>query len=82
MNAQEIALYHYEGIRQNNIDLGNPVSGAPESWKVPVPPTTLNVLSGKLTYDKPAIEDVLRIAPQQNYQLSATGGNENVRLTT
>jgi len=79
MNAQEIALYHYEGIRQNNIDLGNPVSGAPESWKVPVPPTTLNVLSGKLTYDKPAIEDLLRIAPQQNYQLSATGGNESVK---
>ncbi len=79
MNAKEIALYHYEGIRQNNIDLGNPVSGAPETWKVPVPPTTLDVLSGKLTYDKPAIEDVLRIAPQQNYQLSATGGNESVK---
>jgi TonB-linked SusC/RagA family outer membrane protein len=79
MNAREIAQYHYEGIRQNNIDLGNPVSGPPGSWAVPVPPTTLDVLSGKLTYDRHAIYDVLRTAPQLNYQLSATGGNQNVK---
>jgi TonB-linked SusC/RagA family outer membrane protein len=79
MNAREIALYHFEGIRQNNIDLGNDVSGPPESWKVPVPPTTLQVLSGQITYDKFAIDDVLRTGPQQQYQLSATGGSESVK---
>ena len=79
MNAREIALYHFEGIRQNNIDLGNNVTAAPGTWRIPVPPTTLQVLDGKLTYDKFAIDDVLRTAPQHNYQLSANGGSENVK---
>ncbi|HTE23626.1 SusC/RagA family TonB-linked outer membrane protein [Flavitalea sp.] len=79
MNSMEIAQYHYEGLRQNNIDLGNNVSGPPENWAIPVPPTTLDVMSGKLTYDKFALDDVLRTAPQHQVQLSATGGSENVK---
>ena len=79
MNAREQAQYHYEGIRQNNIDLGNDVSGAPGSWKVPVPPYTLGVLNGSVTYDRFALDDVLRTAPQHNYQLSATGGNDAIK---
>jgi TonB-linked SusC/RagA family outer membrane protein len=79
MNARQQAEYHYEGIRQNNIDLGNDVSGAPGSWKVPVPPYTLGVLDGTIKYDQFALDDVLRTAPQSDVQLSATGGNENIK---
>ncbi|MEO6001333.1 MAG: TonB-dependent receptor [Chitinophagaceae bacterium] len=79
MNAREQAQYHFDGIRQNNLDLGNNVSGAPATWKVPVPPYTLDVLSGKITYDRFALDDVIRTAPQHDYQLSATGGNENIK---
>ena len=79
MNAREQAQYHYDGILQNNIDLGNDVSGPPQNWKVPVPPTTLRVLSGEITYDRFALDDVLRKGVQQQYQLTATGGSENVK---
>lgn len=80
MNAMEAALYHYEGIRQNNLDVGNDVSGDPSSWKIAVPPTTLDVIEGRNTYDRFALDDVLRIAPVQSYQLSANGGTENVKF--
>ena len=79
MNAMQQAQYHYDGMVNNNLDNNNDVSGPASKWKIPVPPVTLGVLDGTITYDRSALDDVLRVAPQQQYQLSATGGNEVVK---
>ncbi len=79
MNSRQQAQYLYDGYRNRNLDAGNDVSGAPETWKVPVPQTALDVLSGKNTTETDALDAVLRTAPQQHYQLSASGGTEKVR---
>lgn len=44
-----------------------------------MPQDILDVLSGKNTYDEDALNAVLQTAPQRQYQLTATGGNENVK---
>ena len=79
MNARQQAQYYYDGIVNRNIDNNNPVSGDPATWKIPVPVDVLDVLSGKNTTETNALDAVLRTAPQQQYQLTATGGNEKVR---
>ncbi|MEJ7767412.1 MAG: TonB-dependent receptor [Chitinophagaceae bacterium] len=81
MNAREQAQYYYDGIVNRNIDNNNPVSGNPATWRIPVPVDVLDVLSGKNTTETNAIEAVLSTAPQQQYQLSASGGNEKVRFS-
>jgi TonB-linked SusC/RagA family outer membrane protein len=78
-NAMEQAQYYYDGIKNRNIDEGNDVSGPADKWKRPVVQDVLDVLSGKNTYDEDALLSVLRTAPQRQYQLTATGGNENVK---
>ncbi|HZG24249.1 MAG TPA: TonB-dependent receptor, partial [Chitinophagaceae bacterium] len=79
MNAREQAQYYYDGIRNRNIDEGNDVSGSPDKWRRPVVQDVLDVLSGKNTYDQDALFAVLQTAPQRQYQLTATGGSENVK---
>jgi len=79
LNAQEQATYYYNSIRNRNIDLGNNVSGDPATWAIRVPQTPLDVLSGKNTTNVSALDAVLRTAPQQSYNLSISGGNENVK---
>jgi len=79
MNAMESAQYIIDGIRNHNMDAGNDVTGLPGTWKIAVPKRPLDVLAGTLTYDKDALDEVLQTAPQQNYYLSFSGGNENVR---
>ncbi|MEO5997736.1 MAG: TonB-dependent receptor [Chitinophagaceae bacterium] len=79
LNAKEQANYYYNSIRNRNIDLGNNVSGDPTTWAIRVPQTPLDVLSGKNTKDISVIDSVLRVAPQQSYNLSITGGNEFVK---
>lgn len=79
LNAQEQATYYYNSIRNRNIDLGNNVSGDPATWAIRVPQTPLDVLSGKNTNDVSALDAVLRTAPQKSYNLSISGGNENVK---
>jgi TonB-linked SusC/RagA family outer membrane protein len=78
-NAMEMAQYGYEGTKNQNIDAGNDVSGPPNTWKIPVAQDFLDVISGKNTYDADPLNEVLRTAPQQTYQLAATGGNENIK---
>lgn len=80
MNALEQATYYYHGIRNRNIDEGNDVSGPVETWKRKVPQDILDVLSGKNTYDVDALDQVMRTAPQTQYQISASGGSENVKF--
>ncbi|MGI8635154.1 MAG: SusC/RagA family TonB-linked outer membrane protein, partial [Segetibacter sp.] len=79
MKAREQAQYYYDGIVNRNIDNNNPVTGDPATWKIPVPVDVLEVLSGKNTTETNALDAVLRTAPQQQYQLTATGGNEKVK---
>lgn len=79
MNAMEQAQYYYDGIRNRNIDEGRDVSGPVTGWFRQVPQEALDVLSGKNTYDADALDAVLQTAPQQQYQIGATGGTENMR---
>lgn len=79
MNAKEQAQYYYDGIRNRNIDEGRDVSGPYSTWFRQVPPEVIDVLEGRNTYDVDALDEVLRTAPQHQYQLTATGGNENVK---
>ena len=80
MNALEQAQYFYDGVRNRNIDEGNDVSGLANGWTRPVPAIILDVLEGRNTTDQDAFDAVLVIAPQSQYQLTASGGNENIRF--
>jgi TonB-linked SusC/RagA family outer membrane protein len=79
MDVRQQAQYYYDGIRNRNLDVGNNVSGVPATWPIKVPQTVLNVLDGTNTTNTNALDGVLRTAAQQQYQLSASGGTENVR---
>jgi TonB-linked SusC/RagA family outer membrane protein len=79
MTAKEQAKYYYDGIRNRNIDEGRDVSGPYATWFRKVPQEAIDVLEGRNTYDVNPLDVVLRTAPQQQYQLTATGGNENVK---
>jgi len=79
MNAREQAEYAYHAVRNRNLDLGNDISGPETSWGFPMPPTVMDVIEGRNTTDVNAIEEILRTAPQLQHQISATGGNENVK---
>lgn len=78
-NANQQANYYYNSIRNRNLDLGNNVTGDPATWAIRVPQTVLDVISGKNTNDVSALDAVLRTAPQASYNLSVSGGNENVK---
>src|SRR4028118_1690831 len=79
MNARQQAEFAYYAVKNRNLDLGNDISGPDTAWGFPMPQTVIDVLSGKNTTDVDAIKEVLHTAPQQQYQLSAAGGSENVR---
>ncbi|WP_411273914.1 SusC/RagA family TonB-linked outer membrane protein, partial [Daejeonella sp.] len=84
--ALEQAQHYYDGIRNRNLDEGNSVSGDPLKWKQAVPITVLQVLAGQPTTMpgttlnfQDHVGEVLQTAPQQQYQLTARGGTENVK---
>lgn len=79
MTAMEQARYYYDGIRNRNIDEGKDVSGPYTGWFRQVPPEVIDVLEGRNKYDVDALDEVLRTAPMQQYQLTVNGGNENVK---
>lgn len=79
LTAKQQANYYYNSIRNRNIDLGNNITGDPATWSIRVPQTVLDVLSGKNTNDVSALDAVLRTAPQSSYNLSISGGSQNVR---
>lgn len=79
LNAREQANYYYNSIRNRNLDVGNDISGDPATWKIRVPQTVLDVLSGKNTNDVSAMDSVMRRAPQKSVNVSVSGGNENIR---
>lgn len=79
MTAMEQAKYYFDGIRNRNIDEGRDVSGNYSTWFRKVPQEVIDVLEGRNTYEVDALDVVLRTAPQRQYQLTATGGNEGWR---
>ncbi|MGK2861769.1 MAG: SusC/RagA family TonB-linked outer membrane protein [Chitinophagaceae bacterium] len=86
--ALEEAQHYFDGIRNRNLDEGNDVSGDPLKWKQAVPITVLQVLKGETptmpgtTLDfKDHVYEVLQTAPQQQYQLTARGGTDNVKYS-
>ena len=79
MTAMEQAQYYYDGIRNRNIDEGRNVSGPYPTWFQKVPQEAIDVLEGRNTYDVDALDEVLQTAPQQQFQLTASGGNDNIK---
>jgi TonB-linked SusC/RagA family outer membrane protein len=79
MNSRQQAQFTYDGYKNNNLDVGNDVSGGAASWKVPVAQAVLDVLSGANTYDSDPLKAILRTASENEYALSASGGTDNVR---
>jgi TonB-linked SusC/RagA family outer membrane protein len=79
LTASQQANYYYNSIRNRNIDLGNNITGDPATWAVRVPQTVLDVISGKNTNNVSALDAVFRTAPQSSYNLSISGGSQNVR---
>lgn len=79
LTVTEQAQYYYDGVKNQNIDAGRDVSGNPTAWFYQVPTTIMDVIQGRNTTDVDALDAVLQVAPQQSYQLSATGGSENVK---
>ncbi|MEJ7767116.1 MAG: TonB-dependent receptor [Chitinophagaceae bacterium] len=84
--ALEEAQHYLDGIKNRNIDEGNPITGYPTTWKQAVPITVMQVLEGKTPTQPGATLDfsnhldrVIRTAPMQQYQVSARGGTENVK---
>ena len=84
--ALEEARHYFEGIKNRNLDEGNSITGYPTTWKQAVPITIMEVLEGKTPTQPGAtlnfknhIDEVIRTAPMQQYQLSARGGTDNVR---
>jgi TonB-linked SusC/RagA family outer membrane protein len=84
--ALEEAQAYYDGIKNRNIDEGNDISGDPLKWKQAVPITVLQVLNhqpttmpGTTSDFKDHIYEILQTAPQQHYELTASGGSENFK---
>ena len=78
-NSVEQAEWWLDGMRNKNMDDGNPVTGAPTTWKQPVPQIIMDVLEGRNTTDVDALDGILVDAPQQMYSLTASGGTDAIR---
>ena len=81
MNARQEAQYFNDGVKNRNIDAGNDVSGPGNTWKLAVPQIVLDVLAGKNTTDVNWLDIIMQKAPQQQHQLSVTGGSSNVKYS-
>ena len=79
MTAREQAQYFYDGVKNRNIDGGFNVAGPGNTWNFKAPQLIMDVLEGRNTTDVEPLDEVLRVAPQQQYQLSATGGSESMK---
>jgi TonB-linked SusC/RagA family outer membrane protein len=79
LTVQEQADYYYNSIRNWNLDYNHDVSGDPATWNKRVPQTVLDVLSGVNTTNADAVDAVLRTAPVNSYNLSMSGGNDNIK---
>jgi TonB-linked SusC/RagA family outer membrane protein len=81
LTKEEQADYYYQGIRNQNLDAGNDISGDPTKWKSKVPQTIMDVLEGRNPYNTDAYDYIFRTAPMQSYNLSVSGGTPAVRYS-
>jgi TonB-linked SusC/RagA family outer membrane protein len=79
MNSLQQAQYTYDGYKNNNLDVGNDVSGPGTAWKIPVAQQVVDVLNGTNKIDQDALKGILHTAPTNEYSLSASGGTDNIR---
>ncbi len=79
LTVTQQAQYYYDGVKNQNLDAGKDITGPANAWFYQVPTTILDVLQGRNTTDTDALDAVLRVAPQRNYQLSASGGTDKVK---
>ena len=79
LSAKEQANYYYNSIRNWNLDFNHDVTGNPATWNKRVPQTVLDVLSGENTFETDALGAVLKTAPVASYNLSISGGSENIK---
>jgi TonB-linked SusC/RagA family outer membrane protein len=80
MNAEEQAIYAYWAAYFRNIDDGNDVSVPPNEWAFKCPQIVLDILDGKPgTPDTDWFDEVMRVAPITRYNLSVSGGAENIK---
>ena len=92
LDAKTQAQVSYWGGYNNTRDYGYPTEGiSPLDWYVPVPQLALDYVENRTTPSEPEIwgtempetdwhDLVTRIAPVVNYQLSASGGSENIKF--
>ena len=78
-NSIEQANWFFDGMKNKNLDAGNDISGNPLTWRQPVPQIIMDILDGTNTTDKEAFDDIFRQAPQQQYQVTASGGTEDIK---
>ncbi|GGD96230.1 SusC/RagA family TonB-linked outer membrane protein [Maribacter cobaltidurans] len=78
-NSIEQANWFLDGLKNKNLDAGNDISGPPTSWGFPVPQGIIDVLDGTNSYDEEPLNSIFRTAPQRHYQLTASGGSENIK---
>jgi TonB-linked SusC/RagA family outer membrane protein len=81
LTREEQANYYYLGIKNQNLDAGNDVSGDPLTWAVRMPKTVMDVLQGRNTVNSNMYKDIFRTAPESSFNLSARGGNESVKYS-
>jgi len=74
-----LAQYALDGYRNKNLDRGRDISGHPSTWDYRCPPTVLDVVEGRNTIDSPMLDEIFRTAPQNQYQLTSSGGTENFK---
>jgi len=79
LTVKEQAWYYYYGIKNQNLDRNYDVSGDPLTWNYMVPQTVMDVINGVNTNNVDALDQILTVAPQQSYNLSASGGSEGLK---
>ena len=91
-NSKQQAQYYYEGVRNENFDIGYDVTNIPYTewgglrggkWGSgsAMPKTPMDVLEGRNTLDVDMLDAVLRNAPQTRYSVSVTGGTRSIKYS-
>ncbi|MDR2231996.1 MAG: TonB-dependent receptor [Tannerella sp.] len=92
-NSKQQSQYYYDGVRNENTDLGIDVSLPYTEWgKQPspiysgtmgsaMPQTPMDVLEGRNTFETDMLDEVLRNAMQTRYSISATGGTQSLKYS-
>jgi TonB-linked SusC/RagA family outer membrane protein len=79
LNAKEQAQYAYDAMKNSNEDSGYSTTGDPTTWHFPLPQPFVDVINGTNTTDNDLLDDIFVTAPEKEYQLTASGGNENFK---